>query len=373
MRDQKRIPARVLGASLAATVVSGGLVLALTGFPETAGPFQDVLVVADDGKTITVHVIIQMPPTAVGLAHYTEHLAWLNLNGNKRGIRHSNAWTNDGAVGYWLSGAEAELPALLRRISGIFKPIDLPGDFAEQERRIVLREYEHRAAGGTSTLSAEAADAFLYAGNQIADSVIGTPEEIMALDYKSARTLHAATHRPGNSTLVVTGGVTERQVRRGLRRVDWPSSLETPTAVTPLPFDLAEPASTIMNYPDPDAAPRMIWRRVVTLDEPVQFDLLDVQTALLRDILDTNLPGGISGPLRFDAAVARSFDLQIWPIDEDNVEISFTAAPDAGVSLTELQVTFEAELQKITAAAIPRGNLQPGEEPVWQLLARLER
>lgn len=40
------------------------------------------------------------------LAHYTEHLAWLpNIGKDSRPEdRDSNAWTNDYAVGYWLSG-----------------------------------------------------------------------------------------------------------------------------------------------------------------------------------------------------------------------------------------------------------------------------
>ncbi len=92
---------------------------------------------------------------------------------------------------------------------------------------------------------------------------------------------------------------------------------------------------------------------MVALPGAVQFDLLEAQTALLRDILDANLPGGLAGPLRFDAAIARSFDVQIWPIDEDNIEISFTAAPDTGVSLTELQYAFEATLSEIVTGGIP--------------------
>ena len=43
--------------------------------------------------------------------------------------------------------------------------------------------------------------AFLYDGNTIAASPIGTPEDIMALDYDEARAVHAATHVPENARL----------------------------------------------------------------------------------------------------------------------------------------------------------------------------
>jgi hypothetical protein len=127
--------------------------------------------------------------------------------------------------------------------------------------------------------------------------------------------------------------------------------------VPPPAFELQAPDNRIFSYPLSDVAPRMTWRRVVTLPEPVDFDLLDVQTSLLRDILDTNLPGGIAGPLRFDQPVARSFSVSISPIDEDNVEIGFTAEPDAGVSFAELQSAFEAVLAA-SAKGIPPETYQ---------------
>ena len=202
--------------------------------------------------------------------------------------------------------------------------------------------------------ASEAMKAFLYVGNAIAASPIGTPDEIMALDYDEARAVHAANHVPENARLVVIGDVTERQLRRAMREAGWPEA--EPADVVPPPFELAAPETTTLRYPDPKAAPRLIWRRVVALPEPVPFDLLEAQTALLRDILDTNLPGGLAGPLRFDAAIARSFDVQIWPINEDNIEIAFFAAPDAGVSFVELQTAFEATLAEVANGGIPEAT-----------------
>ena len=60
--------------------------------------------------------------------------------------------------------------------------------------------------------ASEAMKAFLYDGNAIAASPIGTPDEIMAVDYDEARAVHAATHVPENARLVVIGDVTEQDV-----------------------------------------------------------------------------------------------------------------------------------------------------------------
>lgn len=118
------------------------------------------------------------------LAHYTEHLAWLpNIGKNSRPEdRGSNAWTNDFAVGYWLSGPPEDLTDMLRRLQVVFDPIDLPQELAETERDVILREYDWRMANNPDTQAAEELEAFLYKGNAIAASVIGTPDQIKALN-----------------------------------------------------------------------------------------------------------------------------------------------------------------------------------------------
>ncbi|MYA87705.1 MAG: insulinase family protein [Boseongicola sp. SB0662_bin_57] len=311
--------------------------------------------VETEAVEVEVHLVFAAPPDSHPLLHYAEHLAWLSAVGaaTRDADRHSNAWTSDRAVGYWLSGAPEDLPDLLETLFGVFDPIDLPREFAGQERDVILREYEHRVAGNPDAQARMAMDAFLYEGNAIAASVIGTPEEIMALDQDEARALHGDTHRPESATLVIIGDVTEREVRSALREVDWPEPEGGHVAFAPPSFDLAAHTKKTLRRSWPKAAPRLLWRRVVALTEPVQFDLLEAQTALLRDILDTNLPGGVAGPLRFDAAVARSFGIRIWPIDEYNVEVGFTAAPDQGVSLTALQTVFEETLAENAETGIP--------------------
>ncbi|MBB3141780.1 M16 family metallopeptidase [Halomonas organivorans] len=331
------------------------------------GQEHDVYVQRTDAREVQVHVIVGHGHPAPGLAHYVEHLAWLNTVGGKQrsADRHSNAWTNRYAAGYWLSGKPDDLEDILQNLSGLFHPLGIPAEFAEEERDIILREYEHQTVNKPDAQAAEAMNAFLYAGNSIASSVIGTPGDIRALDYDEARALHEATHQPDNATLVVVGDVSERQVSRALQKVDWPGLEKENTDIVPPTFELAPPAKAMLRYPQADASPRLTFRRVVELPEPVQFDLLEAHATLLRDILDTNLPGGLAGPLRFDASIARRFDIQIWPIDERHVELSFTAAPDREASLSYVRVAFEEKLAEIAASGIP-------EETYHRVFSRFE-
>jgi hypothetical protein len=303
---------------------------------------------------VQVHLILPFPSTDGPLAHYTEHLAWLpNIGKNSRPEdRDSNAWTNDHAVGYWLSGPPEDLTDMLRRLKVVFDPIDLPLEFAETERDIILREYDWRMANNPDAQAAEEMEAFLYEGNAIAASVIGTPDQIKALTYGDAKVFHAETHRPERARLVVTGDVTERQLAKAMAEAGFPDLDANRADIAPPPFTLAAPEARIFRYPNPNAAPRMSWRKVVALPEPVDFDLLEAQTALARDILDTNLPGGLAGPLRFDAFVTKTFDISIVPINEMHIELIFFAEPGKGISFAAMQSAFESSLSA-SAKGVP--------------------
>jgi hypothetical protein len=294
----------------------------------------------------TIEVHLSIPTERQMLAHYTEHLAWLpNIGKDSRPEdRDSNAWTNDYAVGYWLSGPPEDLTDMLRRLKVVFDPIDLPREMAETERDIILREYDWRMANNPDAQAAEEMDPFLYQGNAIAASVIGTPDQIKALTYGDAKAFHAETHRPERARLVVTGDVTKRQLAKAMAESGFPDLDANREDIAPPPFTLAELETRIFRYPDPAAAPRMTWRKVVALGEPVDFDLLEAQTALARDILDTNLPGGLAGPLRFDAFVTKNFGISITPIDETHIELIFSAEPDQNVGFAAMKLAFEAAL-----------------------------
>jgi hypothetical protein len=303
----------------------------------------------------TIHVIFPVPDVADVRHHYLEHLTWLNAVGDDRagsGQHHTNAWTNDYAIGYRLSGPSDDLADMLRRLKRVFEPIELPREFAEQERDILEREYDLRTGGTINANAALEMEAFLYQGNQIAGDPIGTPELIRALNYDDAKGLHAETHRPDRARLLVIGNVSETQLANAVEEAGFPDLDVKREDIAPPPFALASIETRIFRYPDPNAAPRMILRKVVALPEPLDFDLLEAQTALARNILDTNLPGGLAGPLRFDAFVTRSFGISIVPVDESHIELIFSAEPDKGIGFAAMQSAFEGALNT-SARGVP--------------------
>ncbi|TQM90452.1 insulinase family protein [Roseinatronobacter monicus] len=292
------------------------------------------------------------PDEQVGLAHYAEHLAWYSAIGEEaRGPdRHSGAWTSHRAVFYSLSGKPEDLPELTATLARVFDPITLAPRFAEEEREIIHREYQMFLGQNVGARADEALSEILHAGTPLGPSIIGTPEQIGALDYDAARAWHSATHLPENAAFIFRGDVGRLQVwcvLMGLQ-LDLTGDARTPPA-----YDMGQDLVHLAEFPDPSAAPRMIWRRVVALDTPVPYDLLEAQLAHLRAMLDTNLPGGLAGPLRFDARIAREFRLDLTAIDERHIELRFQASPDTGTSLPGLRAAFEAALDEIAASGIP--------------------
>lgn len=212
-------------------ILASGLVLlvGITTFVTTsfasAPSWHGPHLIRSDTPHVTVHVVIPHLPSPTGMDHYVEHLAWLNVTGKEErsAERHSNAWTNPYAAGYWLTGKPDDLPDLLRTLERVFEPITLEPAFAEEERGIILQEYRLRIGADPSAQMIEAMSAWLYRGNDIARSLIGTPEEIAAFDYEQALELHERSHSPARAALLVEGPISARDLRRSLRESGFPA------------------------------------------------------------------------------------------------------------------------------------------------------
>lgn len=310
-------------------------------------------------NSISAYLIFQIQANIhhrkIGLAHYVEHLAWFSNFPNID--QHSNAWTNSLTTGYWLSGRRDNFNNMLVTLSGVLDPINVSREFAQEERSIVLREYERRMANNVDAQAREVMKLFLYKKNTIADSILGSPQSISEFDYNSAKALHAATHRLDKAVLVVVGDITEREVNSAVEKMRLSVLLEKSKKGPPPQFKIAEPKTEIFKFHGNNSEPRLLWRKVVTLSKAVDFDLLELQTRLLGSVLEANLPGGLAGGLRYEQFIARSFTIHIRPLDEQHIELRFEATPDSDVSFQQLQVAFEGALKAATIG-IPKSTFK---------------
>jgi hypothetical protein len=311
--------------------------------------------IANDDR-VEVTIILQKGEADMsgpeGMLHYVEHLAWYSAIGPTRGTSKAdtNAWTNSTAVAYWLAGTKSEIGKNLETLLRIFEPLSVPQEFALQERDIVQREYDLGVANNPNEKINQAINRFLYAGHGLARSTIGASADIVNFDLQKALAMHAETHKIENAILVFSGNVSQQAIEGY-----WPDSYPEITGdLSPMVFKTVQPGEEVFKFPDVALAPKVVWRRLVTLKEPVDFELLVMQCAVLQETLLSNVPGGLAKPLRFDKFIARSFELAVIAHDESHVELQFTGAPDKNIGLSELHQSLLTALANIAREGIPQ-------------------
>jgi predicted Zn-dependent peptidase len=281
-------------------------------------------------------------PQDEGLAHYVEHLAWLSALGGSGRVqtRHTNAWTNRFSTGYWQKTVGGELHGDLRTLISVSMPLSVEPEFALEERSIILREYDYRIAERPLYPVFLDMDRVLYGYGTLARSIIGEPSVIAEFSLEAAAVLHKQSHILSDATLLVYGDVNIAQFEAAVASL---AGEEEPKPVTRSTDTWVEHGSA----KDSAAASlpalsegTFLYRKLVPLapcGDPVHCAMV---AHIAESALVSSLPGGLAGPLRFDQFVARSFSFNIGLIGNDYVEISFTAHPDNGVSLEELESAF---------------------------------
>lgn len=307
-------------------------------------------------------------PFDEGMAHYVEHLAWLSAFENTREFKnsHSNAWTNLFSTGYWLKTTESDLNSDLQRLLSVSSPLRVETDFALQERDIVLREYDYRFAEQPLYPIIRDMDTALYGKGTLARSVIGEPPIIAQYSLDIAEELHRESHVLSEATLLVYGNMTESRFESTLASL--PGAAGSKPVADGSTSGWVEDGLII----DRDSlsltnlsADTYIYRKLtpfVSCDAPVQCLML---LQIVENVLNSSLPGGLAGPLKFEQFVARSFSLHIELIANKYVEISVTAYPDNDISLDELENTFKSTLLETLETGLT-------QETFERVLARIE-
>jgi len=237
------------------------------------------LVPKPNEKQVTIHILVQSGenenPGTEGLAHYVEHLAWQSALGPSKGLldRHSNASTTGMTTDYFLQGPPSDIESLFGTLMKALGPLTVDQKFAEDERNIILREYDFRLRDRPLVVTEQALYRALVDGNPHARSVLGTPEDIAHFSFDEARALHASTHCAANSVLVVGGPVTEDEINSLLSRPLDARACQNAVPTTALRM----PASDTLQIDSKDTKlpPQLMWHKLVELDAPMEYEKLD--------------------------------------------------------------------------------------------------
>ncbi|MCY4101349.1 MAG: hypothetical protein OXF46_10590, partial [Rhodobacteraceae bacterium] len=223
------------------------------------------------------------------------------------------------------------------------KPLSVDSSFALEERSIILREYDYRVSERPLYPVYRDMDKILYGNGSLARSVIGEPLIIAEYSLDDARTLHRQNHVLGEATLLVYGNVDKSQLEAALAEL--PIEQKAKPVMNSVSNGWVEdsPLKDKATLVIPDvSAESFLYRKLVPLAScsAAEHSHCTMISQIAENALDSALPGGLAGPLRFDRFVARSFSFNISIVKNAYVEISFTAYPDSGVSLEELELAF---------------------------------
>lgn len=293
-----------------------------------------------------------------GLAHYVEHLAWLSAfgGGENERIRHSNAWTNHFSTGYWQKTTKGELHSALRDLTSVTEPFDLDPDFALEERKIVLREYDYRVAERPMHSVFRDMERVLYGSGAMSRSVIGEPSVIAQYSMNAAIALHQDSHALSQAILVAYGDINSSQLKSAVQSLADENEPAPTTHAAPILVEdgsVQDRATLALPEVSEDA---FLYRKLVPLVSCGGPVMCQAIVEIAEDALDSTLPGGLAGALRFDHFVARSFSLHISIIGGEYAELSFVGYPDNGVPLEELENTFKAALLHSLTNGLPQDS-----------------
>jgi len=294
-------------------------------------------------------------PYAEGLAHYVEHLVWLNALGLEHGdpSRHSNASTTLTETTYWLNGEQSEFVEMLEKLHRVFLPFEIEREFMAQERDIIMREYDYRVRENTQYQIYVDLTQAVYGGTVFGRDVLGTPEDIRQFSIEDAIKLHNQTHTFGNATMVIMGNLPVGAVRE-LVATQFPVGDVIARQDTLEKLELGVQRNVKTTPLDDQTENELVFEKFVASGFEKATSQLGLELQILEDILESTRVGGMAKPLRFDDFIARGFDIDLDQPVDGYFSIGFYADPDRGVELEQLLQVFETNLAEIAATGIPQ-------------------
>jgi predicted Zn-dependent peptidase len=307
--------------------------------------------VPSQSDQVVLHLIVQSGEMdnlgTQGIPHFVEHLAWANAMGGANGMenRHTNAFTSAMGTDYVLSLPADQAPKGLATLAKVLNPLPPDNDFMRSERDIVMREYDWRERENPISAYIDRINQAGYIHDPRARSIIGTPADIASFSLEEAREWHQATHVAQNTILLMSGPFSDRLANILVSQVF--SGPKTDAPAIPVDFRLGPQETVLRRHKDARfAQPLINLQKTVELHPPLDMAHQTAQLGLLYDLLDSTLEGSYAKPLRFDAAIAQGYQLQIFAHSDRHYELSIVGArPDKGVDLDGLKDGLLAAIQ----------------------------
>ena len=301
-----------------------------------------------------------------GIAHFLEHLMFKGTpkypageitdlvarNGGQQ-----NAFTSYDYTAYFQNIAVDRLAKMMELEADRMRNLVLSEEEVRLERDVVLEERRMRVDSRPNSIISERLNAALWATNHYSIPVIGWKEEIEALNRTDALEFYQRWYAPKNAILVVAGDITLDELR--------PLAESTYGKIDPVEKVALRERSTFLpqtahvRVTMEDARVRQSrWQRIYIAPS---VNIGDQDDVYALKVLSEILGGGSTSRLYQALVVKRAITASISTFYmEDAVSYGrfyLSALPSPGVSIREVEVALEAEIEKVLAEGIPTSDV----------------
>lgn len=363
---------------------------AQTSSPPASGPEirigNNVFLVPDaNARTITGWLVVlagcadEADGKCVGIAHYLEHLLFINRDEESRSKvalfadGTGNGWTTHRATTYFQrfparpEANAANLDKLVGFFVGLLSDVRVEPAQAERERNIVLQEYQQNTGRNPFARFSIALNLALMPDEPLGQRVIGSPETIKAFTTEAAKAFHTRWYSRDNAYIVLHGPLDRETVAAAVSRHIAPlPSKPVPAHVWKQPRSYA-PVREIIRKTDKDARQQGVYLdRIVTIDEsPALKEELDAAAPVLSSFLSSRLAGSPLEILMEQDGLVSEGRIGIGRVRDGTWRVSFSGVPAKGVDPDKV-----IEAARSYIAGLARKGLS--DETVARLKMRIE-
>jgi zinc protease len=177
-----------------------------------------------------------------GVAHYVEHMLFMDVRGGKGYDRtiaalggEANAYTTQDMTTYYVTAPKAALEQVMALESERMQALAVSEADGVRERKVIAEERVSRVDSDPAALLDEQMQAVQFMNSPYRRPTIGYAHEIAALTLEDVRAFLRDHYRPDHMTLVVAGDVEPKEIRRlamryfgslkkeGVRPRQWPA------------------------------------------------------------------------------------------------------------------------------------------------------
>jgi len=302
-----------LGVRRLSTLITGILMLAIaqSSFAQSApraSTFElsngmQVVVIPDHRAPVVTHMVwyrvgaADEPPGKSGIAHFLEHLMFKSTDKIPMGEfskivarlgGQDNAFTSQDTTAYFQRVAKERLKDVMEMEADRMVNLRLTEKEVLTERDVILEERRSRVENNPSAILDEQMDAALYQSHPYGVPVIGWQHEMAKLSPEDAMAHYRRYYAPNNAILVVSGDVTNDEVR-SLAEATY-GKIKPAPGVGAARFRPAEPphrAARRVSLEDARAGKPSVHRYYLvpsyTTAEPGEAEALDLLVKILAD------------------------------------------------------------------------------------------